>query len=216
MCRAPSAGDSVDFTWTNYYSEGSNDSGAHADTNGPFTTSVELGTPVVTELKTYVPSFGGTFYTGGGVAKIGDLWTTTLNVRKAAKVEVLEESSSIPVAPDLLSLETSDVSIPDVTFDDAAPLIIWLRRDASTIAKGAKISSAKIYYTGSLPAPIPGPLYPYDVLPCTDKTYGDLPKPGIPCIKARTEFTKKTAPSPDWVSDWQFEIWAKTNGRYTN
>jgi hypothetical protein len=92
-------------------------------------------------------------------------------------------------------------------------LKIWLVRDASTIAKGAKISSAKIYYTGSNPPSLG--FYPYQVLPCTDTSYGPLPMPGIPCIKSRTEFTKKTAPTPDWVGDWQFEIWAKDNGKYT-
>jgi hypothetical protein len=86
----------------------------------------------------------------------------------------------------------------------------------STIAKGAKIGTAKIYYSNPT-TPAPGVVYPYEVLPCTDTTYGTLPKPGIPCENrpARIEFNKKTAPTPDWVGDWQFEIWAKDNGKYT-
>jgi len=208
--QAPPAGTSVDFAWSLYYSEGSNDSGAHLDTNAG-TASVGLGTPIATEVKTYVPPGGGTFFTGStGVATATDQWTTTVNVPTPTKAEVVESTLPSTCAPDLLTCEASTLSIPG-TFPQ---LTIWLRRDASTIAKGAKISSAKISYTGSEPPPIPG-LYPYDVLPCTDTTYGPLPQPGIPCIKGRTEFTKKTAPTPDWVGDWQFEIWAKTNGKYT-
>jgi hypothetical protein len=210
--QAPPTGTSVDFNWTLYYGEGSNDSGgaAHVDTTIGVA-SVALGTPSTTKLKTYVPPGGGTFYTGLGVATPDDRWTTTVDVPTPTTAEVTESTLLSTCAPDLLTCEVSDLSIPG-TF----PLLtITLRRDASTIAKGAKISSAKIYYTGSVAAPIPGPLYPYDVLPCTDTTYGPLPQPGIPCIHTRTEFTKKTAPTPDWVGDWEFVIWAKTNGKYT-
>ena len=210
--QAPTEGESVDFAWTHYYSEGSNDSGAHIDTNTG-TTSTTLGTPIATELKTYVPPAGGTFFTGStGVATSSDPWTTTVNVPSFAKAEVKETSSLSTCAPDLLSCETSELTIPG-TFPK---LIITLRRDASTIAKSAKISSARIYYDNlqNNNSPIP---YPYEVLPCSNTTtYGTLPKPGIPCINKRTEYTKRTAPTPDWIGDWGFEIWAIDNGRYLN
>src|SRR5512134_2470624 len=43
--QAPTEGASVDFAWTVYYAEGSNDNGAHNDTNSG-TTSTALGTPI--------------------------------------------------------------------------------------------------------------------------------------------------------------------------
>ena len=140
--QAPTEGASVDFAWTHFYSEGSNDSGAHTDTNAG-TTSTTLGTPIATELKTYVPPTGGTFFTGStGVATSGDPWTTTVNVPSFAKAEVKETSSLITCAPNLLTCETSTLTIPGIF----PKLIITLRRDVSTIAKSAKISSARIYY----------------------------------------------------------------------
>jgi len=214
--QAPPTGTSVDFNWTLYYGEGSNDSGgaAHVDTTTGVA-PVALGTPSTTKLKTYVPPGGGTFYTGLGVAIPGDKWTTTVNVPSAttADVEETTDDTDCARAADLTTCEASTLTIPG-TFDPK--LIITLRRDASTIAKGAKIGSAEIHYSNPA-TPDPRITYPYTVLPCTDTTWGPLPQPGIPCENrpARTEFTKKTAPTPDWVGDWQFEIWAKTNGKYT-
>lgn len=210
--QAPAAGTSVDFAWKLFYAEGSNDNGAHLDTNTG-TTSTTLGTPIATELKTYVPPGGGTFFTGGsGVATSADPWTTTVNIPSAAKAEILETSSLVACAPDLLTCEVSSLSIPG-TFPQ---LTITLRRDVSTIAKGAKIASARILYSNPT-TPDPRIVYPYEVLPCTDTTWGPLPQIGIPCENraARIEFNKKTAPTPDWIGDWQFEIRARDNGKYT-
>jgi hypothetical protein len=209
--QAPTEGASVDFAWTVYYAEGSNDNGAHADTNSG-TTSTALGTPVATELKTYVPPGGGTFFTGStGVATSADPWTTTVNVPSFAKAEVTESTLLSACAPNLLTCEVSTLTIPGIF----PKLIITLRRDVSTIAKSAKISSARIYYDNPT-TPDPRITYPYEVLPCTDTTWGPLPQAGIPCINKRTEFTKRTAPTPDWEGDWAFEIWAIDNGRYQN
>lgn len=211
--KAPSQGASVDFAWTHYYSEGSNDNGAHVDTNSG-TTSTTLGTPIATELKTYVPPNGGTFYTGAtGVATPLDPWTTTVFVPVYSKAEVIESPAvpGCPQAGNLLTCETSTLTIPG----SFANLVILFRRDASTIAKSAKISSARLYYSNPT-TPDPRITYPYEVLPCTDTTWGALPQPGIPCVKRKTEYTKRTAPTPDWEYDWELEVWAKDNGRYIN
>jgi hypothetical protein len=207
--QAPTEGASVDFAWTNYYSEGSNDNGAHTDTNSG-TTSTTLGTPIATELKTYVPPTGGTFFTGStGVATLSDTWTTTVNVPSSAKAEVIESTLPSTCAPNLLTCEVSTLTIPGIF----PKLIIKLRRDASTIAKSAKISSARIHYSNPT-TPDPRITYPYELLPCTDTTWGPLPQVGIPCLNKRTEYTKRTAPTPDWEGDWEFEIWALDNGKY--
>ena len=209
--QAPTEGASVDFAWTHFYSEGTNDSGAHTDTNTG-TTSTTLGTPIATELKTYVPPAGGTFFTGStGVATSSDPWTTTVNVPSFAKAEVKETSSLLTCAPNLLTCETSELKIPGIF----PKLVVTLRRDVSTIAKGAKINSARITYTDPA-TPDPRIVYPYELLPCADTTWGPLPQVGIPCLNKRTEYTKRTAPTPDWIGDWGFEIWAIDNGRYLN
>jgi len=209
--QAPTEGAAVNFAWTHFYSEGANDSGAHTDTNTG-TTSTVLGTPIATELKTYVPPAGGTFFTGStGVATSSDPWTTTVNVPSFAKAEVKETSSLLTCAPNLLTCESSELKIPGIF----PKLVVTLRRDVSTIAKGAKINSARITYTDPT-TPDPRIVYPYELLPCTDTTWGPLPQVGIPCLNKRTEYTKRTAPTPDWIGDWGFEIWAIDNGRYLN
>ena len=125
--------------------------------------------------------------------------------------DVLEETIATPLAPNLADQSSSRLTIPG----QFAQLVIKLRRDASTLLKGAKIASARVSYDDPS-HPDARVVYPYEVLPCTDTTYGTLPQPGIPCIRTRTEYTKKNAPTADWVGDWEFEILANDNGRYTN
>jgi hypothetical protein len=123
----------------------------------------------------------------------------------------IEEASGVPLAPNLLDSSITTLSIPG----SFQKLVITLRRDASTLIKGAKIASARVYYDNPT-TPAPGVTYPYEVLPCTDTSFGVLPKPGLPCINRRTEYTRKNAPTPDWEDDWEFEIFARDNGRYVN
>jgi hypothetical protein len=204
--RSPPDGTRIDFAWQNFYSEGSNDNGAHVDTNTG-TTSTVLGTPTATEVKTYVPPGGGSFYTGfTGVATAADPWTTNVTVPAAAKAEVVETQQPSICSPDLLTCEVSMVTIPG-TFEH---LIIWLRRDASTIRKGAKIANSAVYYSADGitfdPNPIPK---------CAD--VGGGPSTEHPrCIQSQTEFTKKTAPTPEYEGDWQWVILAIINGGYRN
>ena len=78
--------------------------------------------------------------------------------------------------------------------------------------KPGEIDSAKIFYDS--PAnPAAGVTYPLDLPPCTDTTYGALPKVGIPCINSRKRYGN-SAPAA-WRLDWEFEIFALDNGRYT-
>jgi len=202
----------VQLTW--HYAERTNDQNPNTNSSGSATdASVLLGTPNPTQVKSTVPKTGGEFFTGGAVATGGDNWTTTVVVPATTSFTTAEitETAGVPVAPTLLNSSTTTLSIPG-TFQK---LIITLRRDASTIVKGAKIASARLYYDNPT-TPAPGVTYPYEVLPCTDTTHGTLPKPGIPCINRRTEYTKKTAPAPDWEGDWEFEVFALDNGRYVN
>jgi hypothetical protein len=174
-----------------------------------------------------------TFFTGGGVATAVDNWVTKVKVPSTsnATTGVVDESvSPIPCAADLLTCSTSTLSIPGGTFGTASTvplsqfLEITLLRDASTIAKGAKISSAKIFYDApATPGDCGGGpcIYPMQVLSCTDTTWGTLPKQGIPCEDRTQRFAypsksrPKDPPVPaGFEGDWKFVIYAVDNGKY--
>lgn len=209
--------DFVNFSGVTLYAEGTGGVPNSVPDNStkPWTaTPVELGTNHPTFVKSAVQKSGGTLFTGAGAAATAlDSWTTTVVIPATTTFTTaqIEETTDVPLAANLLDRSITTLSIPG----SFQKLVITLRRDASTLLKGAKIASARVYYD-SPTTPAPGVVYPYEVLPCSDTTHGVLPKPGIPCINRRTEFTKKTAPAPDWEGDWEFEIFALDNGRYVN
>jgi hypothetical protein len=222
----PPVADFVTLTGTTLYGEGTGGAGSPPDNSikewePPYVTvaPVALGTPNPTEVKSAVPKAGGTLFTGDGAVATGgaggDKWTTTVVIPGGTFTTAeIAETTGVPLASNLLDSSTSKLTIPG-TF---ANLVITLRRDASTIVKGAKIASAKVYYSDPshpdtrINYASPG----FEVPPCSDTTYGPLPQLGIPCINRRTEFTKKTAPTPAWEFDWEFELLASDNGRYSN
>ena len=205
--------DSIAFSGISFYAEGTGgvpNSPPDNSTNEWAANPVGLGTANPMLVKSALPKSGGTLFTGGAVATPQDPWTTTVQVPPTTSyttAEIAETENALTDctrAGDLLTCNVSRLTIPG----SFAKLVITLRRDASTIAKSAKISSAKIYYDNLKGNNLPIP-YPYDLLPCSNTTtYGTLPKPGIPCINRRTEYTKKNAPTPEWVGDWEFEIFA--------
>jgi len=74
-------------------------------------------------------------------------------------------------------------------------------------ASNAKLANAVLYYSDStnlndLGAPIPN---------CN--TGGTIPSGQDRCIFSRTEYTKKNAPTADFVGDWEVILHAKKNGR---
>jgi hypothetical protein len=215
--RAGAADGVVSFSGTTFYAEGTGgpNSVPPNSTVNWTASSVTLGTLNPTHVKSAVQKSGGTLFTGdGAAAKSTDTWTTTVTVPASATyttADVLEETIATPLAPNLADQSSSTLTIPG----QFAQLVIKLRRDASTLLKGAKIASARVLYKDPS-HPDARVVYPYEVLPCTDTTFGTLPQPGIPCIRTRTEYTKKNAPTADWVGDWEFEILANDNGRYTN
>jgi len=209
--------DKVSFAGITYYAEGTGgvDNSVPQNSTTLWSASqVTLGTFNPTSVKSAVPKGGGTLFTGDGAVATGlDTWTTTVSVPPATTyttADILESVSGVTCAPDLLTCSSTTLTIPG-TF---AKLEITLRRDASTIAKNAKIATAYVYYSN--------PTYPdsridytrFALLPCTDTSYGPLPQTGIPCIARRTEYTRRTAPTADWIGDWEFVIYALDNGTY--
>ncbi len=203
---APLPADRIDFAWQASYAEALSDNpgASRQDTQSGLAPPTALGTPLVTQVQSTVPRAGGTFFTGNtGVATAADPWTTTVNVpaRLAYTTAMILEAPALnSCAPDLLTCNASTLTIPG----NFSHLTITLRRDASTIKPGAKIANAKIYYASDN-------VTFTEVLDCA-VTGG--PQPGVPCMEARTAYTKKTAPTPQWEGDWEFVIRALDNGRY--
>jgi len=199
------------------------------------TASMALDVPDPNKLKSFVPASTATTtlfpssaacVTGpyvGCAATPAQPWTTTVEIPPSsqtttATISQAFNSPDCARAGNLLNCSSSTLTIPGA-FDH---LVITLRRDASTISSnGAKIANAIIYYDGTPKAPPAGVVYPLQVPNCTDTTYGPLPAPGIPCIQVRTDYPKKTVPPKppvpaEFASDWEFVIWAKDNGKYSN
>jgi hypothetical protein len=199
------------------------------------TASIPLDVPDPNKVKSYVPAntaltlfpssadcVTGTAYVGCAATPTQP-WTTTVQIPASSQIieaEVAQafNSPDCARAGNLLNCSTSILTIPG-SFDH---LVITLRRDGSTISSnGAKIANAVVYYDGSPKLPPAGVVYPLQVPNCTDTTYGPLPAPGIPCIKVRTDYPKKTVPPkppvpPEFPNDWEFVIWALDNGKYNN
>lgn len=211
--------DFVNFSGITFYGEGTGGLPQSTPINStePWSAAaVALGTNNPTVVKSVVPKAGGSFFTGdGAVATAVDTWTTSVKVPAAGAFTtalISETTGAPPLAPNLSDLSASDLTIPG----QFAKLVITLRRDATTILKGAKIDSAVIIYANPTNGGDPRINYPFTLLACTDTTYGVLPQIGIPCVNRRIAYTRKTAPTPAWVDDWEFEVFALDNGRYSN
>jgi hypothetical protein len=186
-----------------------------------------LAAPSADEFSSFLPqsAVATSVFTGvacdainGCAATPTDTWTTTVNLpgaSQATTATLIDTVATVACAPDLLTCSTSTVTIPG-TF---ANLLITLRRDATTIANGAKIANAQIVYDN--PAhPDPRIAYPLTLLSCEDTTWGPLPQSGIPCVNLRTAYPKKSTPKrpvpAGYEGDWEFLIKAIDNGRFTN
>jgi hypothetical protein len=224
-------GDCALFQGTTFYAEGSPT--PSNSTNDWAALPTALGTANAVLVKSAVPKEGGTLFTGLGAAPApGDNidWLTVVQIPPgAAYTKATIEESFNPVAcSSYLSKCNSTTltipgSFPSTNLTDPNQfkgLKIFLRLDASQRIKGTQIRSAVLYY--SLPSHPDGRIdYTANgglgfVIPaCTNTDYGPLPQLGIPCIKKSTEYTRKNASSADYIGDWEFEIWALDNGRYS-
>jgi hypothetical protein len=212
VVRAPQQGSSIVMNYLSGGDEGNGGGNGCCNLAGSATTGLRdpATDPLARERTTSFvrPGIEQSYFTGTGTAATAtDPWLTFVTVPASSQqittLEIVETSSNVPLASNLFSREVSSLTIPG-TF---ASLRIILRRDSSTIASSAKIASARIYYYGGTD---PGALGT-ELFACTAAG----PAPGVPCIASRVEFSKKTAPTPAWERDWQFEILAIDNGRYS-
>lgn len=203
---SPAAGDHIDFEWRSFFDESG--TGGADDNIGTETIALIAANP--DSVSTFLVAGESTVRTGssGGTATNTDQFTTTVVVQAAAQgttAAVLEAIDPESCAPDLVTCFTSTITIPSTN-----GLEITLRRDASTIANGAKIANAVVfYYATALSAPF---LVPACIV--------GLPQLGMPCIESRTAYpkrnTKRTPVEAGYEGDWQFVIRAVDNGRYRN
>jgi hypothetical protein len=213
VVKAPSAGSRIDLNYVTGGDEGNGGGNGCCNLAGSATTLLRdpaTDTQALVRTTSFVRSTGGVFFTGSGIAvTTADPWLTLVSVPGTSFVttlEIFETPAAVPLASNLFTRETSELTIPG----SFASLQIILRRDVSTIAPSAKIANARIYYA----RPVDG-VYPpgpgTELFACT----ASGPTAGVPCIERRTEYTKKTAPTPAWEGDWEFVIRALDNGRYS-
>lgn len=221
--KSPTSGSQIVFSWDAVFDNGAPPGGSNGDAG---TASMDLAQPDNNQVVSDIPpNQPVTFFTGiGTVATPGDPWVTILKAPSTsvgAVATVVEEVLLSQCSPDLLDCRTTTMTIP-TTFGTPGgrPLSQFLEvtilRDASTIAKGAKIDTARLYYKHDVNSPGLGD----EIVACTaDLT---LPKAGVPCEdrSQRIAFPKKGTPkapvAAGFESDWKFIIYMHDNGRITN
>ncbi|HWI10702.1 MAG TPA: hypothetical protein VNU48_05175 [Burkholderiaceae bacterium] len=178
---------------------------------------------ILSSFVTYIPSFGGTFFTGNGASVLPPAGTDLLPTA-AIKVTVPTGQNLTTAQADLTvvlgsatsattTTNTAVIQIPNNNQLFGSYATIELRRDASTIASGAKIANAAVLYThDDTCAPTPSTCTFNPLPPCP---VGGVPTSSAPVcemLSQRTEFTKKNAPTPADVGDWLFVVHALENG----
>ena len=175
---------------------------------------------IASGVKSVIPSFGGSFFTGGvAAATPTDPWKTTVvvpsltasNPPQSFVTTSIEETTTLDTRVSCTSGQCWDTNllIPDLHFpkSSGAKLTITLLKDASIVGSGT-IKNATVWYIDSS-----NDIRALDS--CTD-TGG--PSPGVPCIASRKEYAKTgTAKNPvpeGFAGDWEFVIYALDNGRY--
>jgi hypothetical protein len=220
---SPTSGTAIAMHWTVDFDNGGGLSNGNGDAS-----PISLNPIDPNLLKSDVPALTSLeFFTGRGVANPVDTWVTRVTIfsTSTATQATIEENQNAlnfcanGVAADLLTCSYTSLSIPGATFGtpgDPIPgqfLKITLLRDASTIARGAKISSAKIFYSKD------GVSLPVEVLPCSMSVTGG-PTAGVPCedVSKRIAYprknSQKTPVTAGYEGDWSFTVYAADNGRY--
>ena len=203
-------GPQLNFTWTTVYSEGTKDNppnASHTDTQTA-TVVTTLDVTIPGRLQSFVPTLGGTFFTGdGATATATDKATTRVVVPANPAFTTFARVFETPVPTPFSALVTT-TNITKITIPGTfAQLEITLRRDASTINKSANIADAKVLYSH------------FDDLNALTDLVACQPS-GIPlsdtapCIFSRTAYTRKTAPNAEYIGDWEFVIHALKNGTF--
>lgn len=219
--KAPASGNPLTLNWKFTYST-TGSAGSHSSNVQSFGDFADTALTTTTDdakrdgFISYFPTFGGTFFTAaaqanaagavGGVATIATPWTSTVVIpggNTPNTITVTQPDALQSCAANVLKCFQTDLKIPDQQF--ASEFSVILRRDASTIKSGAKIATGVISYTHIIGGTL---------IPLNDCAITAGPHPGVPCIQTRTEYTRKNAPTPDFIGDWEFIIRAVDNGSF--
>jgi len=221
---SPTNCDRIDLAWTYFYGEGTNDNpnqSAHNDSTAGLTFAA-LGTPDRLQMWSWVPPGGTTFVTGNQAIagtlfdNVPDLATTkvvvpgTWNFPANSNGVVLRTAQIDETETPGVSL-TSTLTVPG-NASGTNYMEITLRRDASTIPSGFKLSDWVITYqhtpTSTLISPVPL---------CSQSTAAaPLPRSGVPCEidGSRIAYKNNNAPTPAFVGDYEARFRAFNNGRF--
>ena len=165
------------------------------------------------------PNKSVALYTGLGVATPLDPITTIIQIDQtntiATKAEIAEGTFCL-ASPSSTTCANSDITIEGFSTSPDAPLIITLRRDASTIlSSSARIKDAKLSYC---PNPVLAPNTCYPIGICAGGPLnGDVDLSAVEggpkrCLWDRKEYGN-SAQLGDFRSDWEFILYALENGR---
>ena len=230
VVSVPTTGTDIAFNWTAQYCEIDDDhyysssSCEHAGSKTGIAQTV-LGTPVPNQVVSFVPKAGSTLFTGdNAVATVADPFTTRVTVVPSANTAltasvVEDDNGGNSCSATSAQCFGSALAIPNASFGNglSSLLVITLRRDKSTIPSGkgeheskANIKNAIVYYQ-QVPT-VGGGGTP--VRSCLVNGIYTPPVSGAPCIRTRLAYTKKNAPAPEFIGDWEFIIEAFDNGRF--
>jgi hypothetical protein len=213
------AGTQVAFNWNGTYSNGASPGTKPSDfqsfNGNTYVGLITTDDPAIKAgLKSYIPSFGATFYTGKISATDADKMTTRITVpgqKGLTTAEINEESIVGGVTNDTLTTNTTTIKIPFASFF-AQAATYELRRDSTTIRNFNAIDRVPLYYTSSIGEPLV--LVNWEIPSCALAAVQPAPNATIPiCLAGRTPITKKTpGATAEDVGDWLFVLKALQNG----
>ncbi len=226
VVKSPTAGSRLDLNWISGGDEGNSSTGnGCCNTTGVASTTLvdalSDNATVKTSVRSFIKATGGTFFTGAtNIASLADPWTSTVVVPGAYNLpyttaELVESVNPASCAPDLLVCLFTSLRMPG----QFAALEITLRRDASTIKRGAKIDNAVLFYqtevfnTTTQQWDAVGT--PTQILACD--ALGNVPSGQTRCILSRLAYSKKFVADNnlpvEFELDWEFVLRALENGR---
>ncbi|MDQ3189617.1 MAG: hypothetical protein M3Q28_12085 [Pseudomonadota bacterium] len=200
VVRAPVIGSLIDFRWNAQYGAGS----AERLITGSTVTALQAAGG--DSVSTYVPRAGVTLSTGVEAVPTGDDRSTTrLTVAPQDSTPIIasiadDDNGGNSCSPHVQCFGHTVTVLKAQTQTKASLgdglrklLVIVLRRDASTIRRGANVEQVVIHY--QLDRVIGGGGIP--VRSCRVNGYYVPPGPNDPCIRERREYRKKNGHGPD-------------------
>ena len=224
----PGFAEKINLAWTVTYADSSG--GQQPDSGSGVANAPTAITPyrgVADEFKSAVPRRGAALSTGSvkgdGLPQPQDPWTARIvvpgGVAGDSATRGTERSDGILESSDLLDRRIAEVVIPNTNY---APnkLVITLRRDVSTIRKGAKIANSKLYYTKTIEGD-PSTVTDRAEVPFCNTLPGNGPYLDAagtwrPCIRSRVSVPIKKVVTGNSQGYWEWVIEAFENGRYIN